>query len=62
VGIVHPYGIAVNGDGSRVYVANNSAQGSLIVVDTARNNVADTIAVGNNPVQEDGVSRDRAAG
>jgi YVTN family beta-propeller protein len=45
-----PAGVAVTPDGSKVYVANRAANGTVSVIDTATNAVSATVAVGSNPV------------
>jgi YVTN family beta-propeller protein len=42
------YGVAVNRDGSKVYVTNNIGNNSVSVIDTASNTVT-TIPVGDDP-------------
>ena len=44
-----PYAVAVRGDQSLVYVANN-VDGSVSVIDTATNTVVASIAVGSSPL------------
>jgi YVTN family beta-propeller protein len=44
----NPYGVTVSPDGSRVYIANLSAQ-SISVINTATNTVIATIPVGFSP-------------
>ncbi len=46
---LNPFGIAVNPDGTRVYVANGDDK-SLSVINTATNSVIDTVDLGTNPV------------
>ena len=45
-----PSGVAVAPDGTKVYVANETVNGTVSVIDTATNAVSATIAVGNNPI------------
>jgi len=49
-----PYGVAVNGNASRVYVTSQSSN-SVLVINTATNTVMNTIAVGPNPYGVTGV-------
>lgn len=44
----HPFGIAVNGSGTRVYVTNQFSH-SMSVIDTATNTVVTTVPVGQSP-------------
>src|SRR5258708_1598062 len=46
---LNPIGVAVNPDGSKVYVANLNAR-AVSVIDTATNTVITTIPVGSQPV------------
>jgi YVTN family beta-propeller protein len=43
-----PYGVAVNPDGSRVYIANEFSS-DVSVIDTSTNTVVATVAVGSAP-------------
>jgi YVTN family beta-propeller protein len=44
-----PRGVAVNPDGTKVYVTNE-VSGTVSVIDTTTNTITDTIKVGNGPV------------
>jgi YVTN family beta-propeller protein len=44
-----PEGVAVNAAGTRVYVTNSVASGTVAVIDAATNTVVATIPVGNAP-------------
>jgi YVTN family beta-propeller protein len=44
----NPNGVAVSPDGTRVYVANNSAD-TVSVINTSTNAVIDTVTVGDGP-------------
>ena len=44
-----PIGVAVNPEGTRVYVANH-ASGNVYVIDTATNKVTATVDVGDYPL------------
>jgi YVTN family beta-propeller protein len=49
---IHPLGVAVSPDGSKVYVANNpgTSTGTVSVIDAATNTVSATVPVGFGPV------------
>ncbi len=45
-----PIGVAITPDGTRAYVTNQASDpGTVSVIDTANNEVIDTITVGNSP-------------